>query len=98
MQVVAKFSPSQGVNFWVRCASGNVYVDNACLIDGNVFLLCNNDGALKRYFTTGKSEPLYKARLLEEHLNKKGWDPIKTSQGGVKQKNLAIFITIAIGR
>ena len=23
--VVAKFSPSLGVNFWVRCASGNVY-------------------------------------------------------------------------
>ena len=23
--MVAKFSPSHGVNFWVRCASGNVY-------------------------------------------------------------------------
>ena len=23
--VVAKFSPSHGVNFWVRCASGNVF-------------------------------------------------------------------------
>ena len=23
--VVAKFSPSLGVNFWVRCASGNVW-------------------------------------------------------------------------
>ena len=24
--VVAKFNPSHGVNFWVRCASGNVYL------------------------------------------------------------------------
>ena len=23
--VVTEFSPSHGVNFWVRCASGNVY-------------------------------------------------------------------------
>ena len=24
--VVAKFNPSYGVNFWVRCASGNVFL------------------------------------------------------------------------
>ena len=24
--MVAKFSPSHGVNLWVRCASGNVYM------------------------------------------------------------------------
>ena len=24
--VVAKFNPSHGVNFWVRCASGNVWI------------------------------------------------------------------------
>ena len=27
--VVAKFSPSHGVNFWVRCASGNVFWKHA---------------------------------------------------------------------
>ena len=26
VHVVAKFNPSHGVNFWVRCASGNVYI------------------------------------------------------------------------
>ena len=25
VHVVAKFNPSHGVNFWVRCASGNVF-------------------------------------------------------------------------
>ena len=28
--VVAKFSPSHGVNFWVRCASGNVFYSDKC--------------------------------------------------------------------
>merc|ERR1712020_685291 len=30
LTLVAKFNPSYGVNFWVRCASGNV----SCMING----------------------------------------------------------------
>ena len=32
--VVAKFYPSHGVNFWVLCASGNVFV----FLDGETFV------------------------------------------------------------
>ena len=36
--IVAKFSPSHGVNFWVRCASGNVLIYHICISVPQPFL------------------------------------------------------------
>ena len=47
--IVAKFNPSDGVNFWVRCASGNVFLTCIkCLGRKSIILMCYKKSLLRK--------------------------------------------------
>ena len=61
--VVAKFNPSHGVNFWVRCASGNVFMNNFIFLVGTTnggsnTLMRWRGRALTNWFLSSSPSPL----------------------------------------